>query len=175
VISSPDTSGEQKTPYEALLGEIDEVLAEWRSLMQRGSMLALPPARLMDALPEIVPKLVRLAWSGATQVDDDLKERIARDHGLSRRADEVSVASIAEEWDALKRACARVLARDGFVNADEARHRIDLLIDDAIGYTLRGYYQQELDTLRGRGLERRDTHLDDRRRGGDRRERSEDR
>jgi hypothetical protein len=43
-------------------------------------------------------------------------------------------------------------------------------VDDAIGYTLRGYYQRELDTLRGRGLERRDSREDDRRRGGDRRD-----
>jgi hypothetical protein len=47
--------------------------------------------------------------------------------------------------------------------------RIEVLVDDAIGYTLRGYYAQELDTLRGRGLERRESPQGDRRHGGDRR------
>jgi hypothetical protein len=32
---------------------------------------------------------------------------------------------------------------------------LDLLIDDAIGFTLRGYYAEELQALRGKGLERR--------------------
>ena len=54
--------------------------------------------------------------------------------------------------------------------ADEASQRMEVLIDDAIGYTLRGYYQPELDSLRGRGLERRDTRAEDRRHGGDRRD-----
>ena len=34
-----------------------------------------------------------------------------------------------------------------------------------LAYTLRGYYRPELDVLRGRGLERRDSGLADRRRG----------
>jgi hypothetical protein len=78
------------------------------------------------------------------------------------------VASLSEEWEALKEACLRVLTRNGFVGtlADEASQRIDALIDDAIGYTLRGYYQPELDTLRGRGLDRRDSSEEDRRHGG---------
>jgi hypothetical protein len=108
-------------------------------------------------------------------VDDELKARIAREHGLARRADAVSVTLLAEEWGALKAACAHVLARHGFVGplVDDTMRRIEVLVDDAIGYTLRGYYAQELDTLRGRGLERRDSALADRRQGGDRRARAE--
>ena len=50
--------------------------------------------------------------------------------------------------------------------------RLDILVDDAVGYTLRGYYRPELDSLRGRGLERRE--IADRRSGvPDRRERGE--
>jgi hypothetical protein len=161
----------QRTPYDVLLGELDHVLAEWRSLLQPEVRGALSPARLMDALPVIVPRLVVLARSGATIVDEELKECIAHDHGLTRRADAVPVTMIAEEWGALKHACAVVLARHGFVGAlaDDAMRRIEVLVDDAIGYTLRGYYAQELDTLRGRGLERRDSPQGDRRHGGDRR------
>jgi hypothetical protein len=51
--------------------------------------------------------------------------------------------------------------------------RLDVLVDDAVGYTLRGYYRPELDSLRGRGLERRESS--DRRSGStDRREREDD-
>jgi hypothetical protein len=51
--------------------------------------------------------------------------------------------------------------------------RLEILVDDAVGYTLRGYYAPELDSLRGRGLERRE--IPERRRGiPDRRERGED-
>jgi hypothetical protein len=51
--------------------------------------------------------------------------------------------------------------------------RLDVLVDDAVGYTLRGYYRPELDSLRGRGLERRE--VSDRRRGvSDRRDGEED-
>jgi hypothetical protein len=49
--------------------------------------------------------------------------------------------------------------------------RVEVLIDDAIGYTLRGYYHEELQSLRGRGLERRENDQQDRRSGfGDRRD-----
>jgi hypothetical protein len=161
----------QRTPYDVLLGELDHVLAEWRALIRPEVRGDLSPARLMDALPVIVPRLVVLARSGATIVDEELKERIARDHGTTRRADAVPVTMIAEEWGAFKHACTVVLARHGFVGAlvDDAMRRIEVLVDDAIGYTLRGYYAQELDTLRGRGLERRDSAQRDRRHGGDRR------
>jgi hypothetical protein len=68
-----------------------------------------------------------------------------------------------------------VLDAHGIANgdADRAMERLDILVDDALGYTLRGYYAPELDSLRGRGLERREAS--DRRRGiPDRRERGED-
>jgi len=161
----------QRTPYDVLLGELDHVLAEWRALIRPELRSTLSPARLMDALPVIVPRLLVLARSGATIVDEELKERIAREHGITRRTDAVPVTMIAEEWGALKRACTVVLARHGFVGplADDTMRRIEVLVDDAIGYTLRGYYAQELDTLRGRGLERRDSAQSDRRHGGDRR------
>jgi hypothetical protein len=43
--------------------------------------------------------------------------------------------------------------------------RLEVLLDEAVGYSLRGYYAPELDVLRGRGLERRQP-VDDRRSGG---------
>lgn len=161
-----------QSAYDVLLGELDQILTEWRALMEPGLGSRLTPARLMDSLPEILPGLLALARSSAVEIDDDLKQRISAGHGLTRRKDVVPVESLAGEWEALKHACVRVLTRHGFVGplAEEASQRIDVLIDDAIGYTLRGYYQQELDTLRGRGLERRDTPTEDRRQGGDRRD-----
>jgi hypothetical protein len=158
--------------YDILLAELDQVLAEWRSIAEPELSQRVAPARLLDSLPEILPRLFVLARSSAAEIDDDLKQRIAGDHGFARREDVVPVEQLAEEWQALKQACKRVLTRHGFVGplAEEATQRIDLLIDDAIGYTLRGYYQRELDTLRGRGLERRDTRDDDRRQGGNRRD-----
>jgi hypothetical protein len=50
-----------------------------------------------------------------------------------------------------------------------ALQRMDALIDDAIGFSLRGYYAPELESLRGRGLERRHPAGDRRASGGDRR------
>lgn len=158
--------------FDILHGELDQILTEWRALVDPGLGSQLTPARLMNSLPEILPRLLVLARAGAVEIDDELKQRISADHGAARREDVVPVASLAGEWEALKQSCVRVLVRNGFVGplADEASQRIDVLIDDAIGYTLRGYYQQELDTLRGRGLERRDTADEDRRQGGDRRD-----
>ena len=158
--------------FDVLLAELDQVLMEWRSLVEPGLGARVTPVRLMDSLPEIVPRLLILARSGATEIDEELKQRISSDHGVARREDVVPVPEITEEWEALKQACVRVLARDGFVGplADEASRRIDALIDGAIGYTLRGYYRSELDTLRGRGLERRDAPGEDRRQGRDRRD-----
>jgi hypothetical protein len=157
--------------YDILLAELDQVLTEWRSIVEPELSSRIAPARLLDSIPEILPRLLTLARSGAVEIDDELKQRIAMDHGFARREDVVPVEQLAEEWEALKQACHRVLTRNGFVGplAEEATRRIDVLIDDAIGYTLRGYYQRELDTLRGRGLERRDQREEDRRRGGDRR------
>jgi hypothetical protein len=158
--------------YDILLAELDQVLTEWRSIVEPELGSHIAPARLLDSLPEILPRLLTLARSGAVEINDALKGRIAVDHGFARREDVVPVEQLAEEWEALKQACQRVLTRHGFVGplAEEAIQRIDVLIDDAIGYTLRGYYQRELDTLRGRGLERRDQREDDRRQRGDRRD-----
>lgn len=160
------------TAYDVLLAELDQVLAEWRSIVEPELGAHIAPARLLDSLPEILPRLLALARSGAVEIDDNLKQRIAVDHGFARREDVVPVEQLAAEWEALKQACQRVLSRHGFVGplAEEASRRIDVLIDDAIGYTLRGYYQRELDTLRGRGLERREAREEDRRQGGDRRD-----
>jgi hypothetical protein len=48
--------------------------------------------------------------------------------------------------------------------------RLDVLVDDAIGLSLRGYYAPELNELKGKGLERRDG-IDERRTNkGNRRE-----
>lgn len=174
---SAETDAIPQTPYEVLLGELDQLLAEWRALVRPHTAPALPQSRLMNSMPEILPRLIRLARAGAPEVDDDLKERIARDHGGARREDDVPVTVMALEWDALKRACALVLARHGVVGEEGAvtLRQIDTLIDDAIGYTLRGYYRPELDTLRGRGLERRGGERTDRREHrGDRRGRSTD-
>jgi hypothetical protein len=112
----------------------------------------------VDAFPEILPRLVRLARAGATHVDDPLRELIADAHGHFRRVDGVPLTAVTEEWAHLKRACHHVLDAHS-VHSDEsarAMERLDALVDDAVGYTLRGYYRPELDSLRGRGLERRE-------------------
>ena len=119
--------------------------------------------------------MLRLARSGATHIDDDLRQVIAEAHGHFRRIDGVPLTSVTEEWVYLKRACRHVLDEHGTNHgeADRAMERLDILVDDAVGYTLRGYYRPELDSLRGRGLERRE--IPERRRGvSDRRERGED-
>jgi hypothetical protein len=173
-----DTDAVHRTPYDALLGDADKVITEWRAIIRPEPWADLPPSHLLDSLPEILPRLIRLARSGATHINDVLQDLISHDHGELRREDDVPVAAITEEWQALKRACGQVLARNGYVDAEAtlALDRLDTLIDDAIGYTLRGYYREELNTLRGRGFERRDAARADRRRGSDdRRERSDDR
>jgi hypothetical protein len=164
---------DEQSPYELLLGSIDEVLGEWRELVRLEPWSAIPPSRLVNSFPEILPRILRLASAGATHIDDELKSRITEHHGLHRRADAVPLLAVAEEWSFLKRACGVVLRRRGTdpAAAAAAMRRLETLVDDAIGYTLRGYYRPELDALRGRGLERRDSGVDDRRRGdGDRRE-----
>lgn len=157
-------------PFELLHANVDEVIAEWRALVECEPW-APAPARLMNSLPTILPRLFGLARSGSAQVDLEFSELIAHEHGFSRREDRVPLAALAEEWNHLKRACGLVLRRqisDASVTNNAVR-RLDLLIDDAIGYSLRGYYRPELDELRGRGLERR-TDTGDRRAGdGDRR------
>ncbi|MDQ6831348.1 MAG: hypothetical protein M3081_21005 [Gemmatimonadota bacterium] len=170
----PTSTDGRHSPFELLLGEIDGVIAEWRALMAPQPWALLPPSRLIDAMPEILPRLIRLANVGATFVDEELRLRIADDHGAARRTDEMPIAAVAEEWSFLKRACWTVLRRNGVVQAEaeNAMRRLDLLIDDAVGYTLRGYYRTELDSLRGQGLERRDGAGNRRANDGDRRERS---
>lgn len=161
--------------YETLLGGVDKVIGEWRALVVDEPWAKIPTSRLVDAFPEILPQLLRLARSGATHIDDPLREVIADAHGHFRRVDGVPLTSVTEEWGFVKRACRIVLDAHG-VNDGEverAMERLDILIDDAVGYTLRGYYRPELDSLRGRGLERRETP--NRRRGiADRRDREED-
>jgi hypothetical protein len=163
------------SPYEVLLGAVDEVIREWRTLVSREPWAKLPPSRLIDSFPDILPKMLRLARSGGTHIDEGLREIIANAHGHFRRVDGVPLTSVTEEWAYLKRACRSVLDGHGINNgeADRAMERLDVLVDDAVGYTLRGYYQPELDSLRGRGLERRETSE---RRSGitDRRDRGED-
>jgi hypothetical protein len=158
-----------------LLGGVDQVISEWRALVVHEPWATIPASRLVDSFPEILPKLLRLARSGVTHIDESLRELIADAHGHFRRVDGVPIASVTEEWAYLKRACRCVLDAHGLKNgeADRAMERLDILVDDAVGYTLRGYYRPELDSLRGRGLERRE--VSGRRRGiPDRRERDTD-
>lgn len=173
-LPSPSSSG-AGAAYETLLGAIDGVIAEWRALVIDEPWAQLPPSRLVDAFPEILPKMLRLSRAGVTHVDDSLRELIADAHGQFRRIDGIPLTAVAEEWVHLKRACRRVLEAHGIANgeADSAMERLEILVDDAVGYTLRGYYAPELDLLRGRGLERRE--IPERRRGiSDRREGEED-
>lgn len=173
-LPSPSVSG-AASAYETLLGAIDKVIAEWRGLVVQEPWAHLPASRLVDAFPEILPKMLRLSRAGVTHVDDALRELIANAHGHFRRIDGVPLTAVAEEWVHLKRACRCVLDAHGIPasEADRAMERLDSLVDDAVGYTLRGYYGPELDSLRGRGLERRE--IPERRRGiKDRREREED-
>jgi hypothetical protein len=172
---TPLPASANTSPYEALLGGIDQVIGVWRTLVEREPWAKLPASRLVDSFPEILPKVLRLARSGATHIDDSLRELIADAHGQFRRVDGIPLTSVTEEWVHLKRACRRVLDAQG-INSDEADRaieRLDVLVDDAVGYTLRGYYRPELDSLRGRGLERRE--VANRRQGvADRRQRDKD-
>lgn len=163
-------------PYDLLLGNVDRLLAEWREHLQQEPWSRIPKSRLVDSFPEILPKLFRLASVGAHHVDEELREVIADQHGRFRRADMVPLIAVAEEWSVLRRACARVLAEKGVNETDAAAamRRLDALIDDAIGYTLRGYYRPELDSLKGRGLERRDGPFERRSSEQDRRKRDPD-
>lgn len=145
-------------PYDILLGEIDSVIGEWRSLVTSEPWAAIPGHRLVDSLPDILPKMFRLAGSGAVKIDGDLSEIISEAHGYFRRADGLPLAAVAEEWNYVKRACWKVLSGAGVDNItlSMALQRLDTLVDDAIGLSLRGYYAPELNQLRGKGLERRD-------------------
>ncbi len=160
-----------ETPFDVLLGELDEVIGEWRTLMRPQPWAALPMDRLLDSIPKILPDLLRLAKSGASHVDDALKEQIAQEHGSLRREDNIPILALADEWNAIKRACSEVLSRQGYGEevCRDVMERLEALVDDAVGYTLRGYYRPELDMLRGRGLERRDGSSERRRSDGSRR------
>jgi hypothetical protein len=170
----PHLPGDGASPFEVLLGAVDQIIGEWRTLVQREPWAKLSASRLVDSFPEIVPKLVRLARAGATHIDDPLRDLIADAHGQFRRDDGLPLVSVTEEWVYLKHACRHVLDANGIIDgeADRTMERLDILVDDAVGYTLRGYYRPELDSLRGRGLERRE--IPDRRSGvSNRRERGE--
>lgn len=171
-MSSSD-SVTQSSPYEILLGEVDRVIGEWRHLVSDEPWKGLPPSELVDSLPEILPRIFRLARAGETHMDADLRECVAQTHGLLRRKSALPLRAVADEWNYVRRACWKVLRRNDLPEplALEALSRLDLLIDDAIGYTLRGYYTVELDALRGRGLERRLSQGDRRTGNDDRRDR----
>jgi hypothetical protein len=162
------------SPYEVLHANIDEVIAEWKHLVKAEPWAKIAPARLVDALPEILPSIFRLAGEGATVCSKALSDQIATSHGFFRREDGLPLSAVAEEWAHIKRACWKVLRQHQVdeIASSAVLRRLDSLIDDAIGYSLRGYYAPELDALRGRGLERRAGILDRRANLNDRRERS---
>lgn len=153
-----DSAAENLYPYNILLERIDGVIGEWRTLAKKAPWSAIPGERLIDAFPEILPKMFRLAGMGAVKIDGDLSEVISEAHGYFRRTDGVPLAALAEEWNFVKRACWKVLSGAGVEESTlaAALQRIDVLVDDAIGLSLRGYYAPELNELKGRGLERRD-------------------
>ena len=171
-IGSLERPGEHLYPYNILLAQIDDVIGEWRGLVTKEPWASIPGHRLVDALPEILPKMFRLAGTGAVRIDGDLSEVISEAHGFFRRGDGVPLVAVAEEWNYVKRACWKILSTAG-VDAptlSSAVQRLDILVDDAIGLSLRGYYAPELNELKGKGLERRDG-IDERRTNtGNRRE-----
>ncbi|HUQ99485.1 MAG TPA: hypothetical protein VM166_08525 [Gemmatimonadaceae bacterium] len=167
-----DQPGEQLYPYNILLAQIGDVIGEWRGLVTKEPWSAIPDHRLVDALPEILPKIFRLAGSGAVRIDGDLSEVISQAHGYFRRGDGIPLGAVADEWNYVKRACWKILSTAGVDSStlSSAVQRLDVLVDDAIGLTLRGYYAPELNALKGKGLERRDG-IDERRTNkGNRRE-----
>lgn len=159
-----DHGSDHLYPYNILLERIDGVIGEWRTLVKMEPWSQIPGDRLVDAFPEILPKMFRLAGTGAVSIDGELSEVISEAHGFFRRADGVPLSAVAEEWNLVKRACWKVLSGAGVDPAAlaSALHRIDALVDDAIGLSLRGYYAPELNALKGKGLERRDG-IDERR------------
>jgi hypothetical protein len=145
------------SPFDLLESQIDRVIVEWRAQLGRDPWTRLSDERLVDHLPQILSRVFRLAREGTREIDGDLQQLISRAHGYFRREDAIPLAAVAEEFELVKRACWKVLSSNGLEEAAVAAaiSRLDLLIDDATGYTLRGYYGPELDSLRGRGLERR--------------------
>lgn len=159
------------SPFDVLRGHIDAVLAEWRTLVRDEPWASIPSHRLINSVPEMLPRLFKLADAGTPQLDEELSEFIAREHGYFRRDDGVPLSALADEWNHLKRACWKVLIEKAVPEprGAAALQRLDALFDDAIGFSLRGYYSPELDALRGRGLERRTGDVERRGDGGDRR------
>jgi len=157
-ISLADLTSDHLYPYNILLERIDGVIGEWRTLVKREPWSKIPGDRLIDAFPEILPKMFRLAGMGAVTIDGELCEVISDAHGYFRRTDGVPLSALAEEWNFVKRACWKVLSTAGVdaITLASALQRIDSLVDDAIGLSLRGYYAPELNELKGKGLERRD-------------------
>jgi hypothetical protein len=151
--ASPD----RFAPFELLESRTERVIDEWQALLARDPWTRLPVDRLIDHLPEILPRLFQHAAEGTRAIDGELQQMISNAHGFFRREDAIPLAAVAEEFDLLKRACWKVLSTSNLSQQDisTALERLDILIDDATGYTLRGYYAPELDALRGRGLERR--------------------
>ena len=143
--------------FDLLERRSDDVITEWRALLARDPWARLPADRIVDHLPQILPRLFEHAAKGAREIDMELQRLISQAHGYFRREDSIPLAAVAEEFDLLKRACWKVLTSSNLTaqEVSAALARLDLLIDDATGYTLRGYYAPELDELRGRGLERR--------------------
>ena len=158
-------------PYNILVAQIDGVIGEWRGMVTQEPWASIPGDHLVDALPEILPKMFRLAGSGAVKIDGHLSEIISEAHGYFRRNDGVPLGAVAEEWNYVKRACWKVLNNAGVDEStlSSAVQRLDVLVDAAIGLTLRGYYAPELDALRGKGLERRDNVEERRTNKGNRR------
>jgi len=156
--SSFEPPADDNYPYNILVAQIDGVICEWRGMVNQEPWAAIPGDHLVDALPEILPKMFRLAGSGAVTIDGHLSETISEAHGFFRRNDGVPLGAVAEEWNYVKRACWKVLSNAGVDDStlSSAVQRLDVLVDDAIGLTLRGYYAPELNALRGKGLERRD-------------------
>ncbi len=169
---APDALTPPGGPFDVLLGEVDRVLGEWRALVADEPWNTIPATRLIDSFPEVLPKIFRLARADATELDAEVRELVAAAHGTPRRQDGLPLRAVADEWTHLQHACWTVLRRHGLPDdaVRAALARLELLVDDAIGVTLRGYYAPELDALRGRGLERRSGGEDRRSGEGDRRE-----
>lgn len=167
-----DVSPLYPPPYDILLARIDEVISEWRNLAVTQPWAQIEPSRLVDSFPEILPKIFRLAARRITHIDPDLSELIGEAHGFFRRADKLPLLALAEEWNFVKRACWKVLRRADVdeETASVAMQRLDILCDDAIGFSLRGFYAPELNVLRGRGLERREGEDERRTNPGNRRD-----
>ena len=59
-------------PYNILVSQIDGLITEWRGMLNQEPWSSIPGHRLVDALPEILPKMFRLAGTGAVRIDGNL-------------------------------------------------------------------------------------------------------